>query len=84
MYGPYGKITQPFNIGNTQLQSIELPYRTDIECTFNIIYMGQETYWDENYRATPTTTEYDPCHYSDDMYKGCQFEFIVTCEVLGE
>ncbi|MDD3040801.1 hypothetical protein [Bacteroides sp.] len=83
VFGPYGEATNNFYIqSGDPTVYMQLPYRQTINCTFNIVYFGQENYWEENYRTTPTLTEYEPCHYSSDTYKGCEFEFIVKLEVM--
>jgi hypothetical protein len=80
--GPYGIADEDFYIepGDPTVPS-QLPYRTNINCLFNLIYIGQETYWAERYRTEPTETEYQPLPFSDNYYKGCRFEFSIACSV---
>ncbi|HKL94783.1 MAG TPA: hypothetical protein VJZ69_05825 [Clostridia bacterium] len=82
-FGPYGKVdSSDFYINSGDpTTALSIPYLQTINCTFNIIYVGQELYWSENYRTTPTSTLYDACHYSAESYKGCRFELVVTLGV---
>lgn len=84
VFGPYGKVEgNDFYVENgAETEYFTVPYSTTVNCTFNIIYIGQSIYWGENYRSAPTTTVYDACRYSADNYKGCRFELIVTLKVI--